>query len=168
MGVDVRFTKWGGKRHWEYRLESLGTDQHGWWLGGRTGLMMRRGEERPVRGRHDFVTLVPAEGCWIANWNGPGATRTAIYVDVTTEPVRHAAAVEAVDLDLDVVLLRDGTVAVLDEDEFAEHQRRYGYPAEMIAQAEATTKDLVARITAGAEPFGEVGQARLADFIATR
>ena len=53
---------------------------------------------------------------------------------------------------------------ILDEDEFAEHQLRYGYPAEVIAQARATTDDLVARITARTEPFAEVGAAWLARF----
>ncbi|MGX6604273.1 DUF402 domain-containing protein [Micromonosporaceae bacterium Da 78-11] len=168
MGVEVRFTKWGGKRHWHYRLESLGTDRYGWWLGGRTGITMQRGDEEPIRQGHDFVVLVPATGGWIANWNDPTATSTAVYVDVTTEPVRLPDAVEAVDLDLDVVLLRDGTVEVLDEDEFAEHQVRYGYPPDVITQARVTTDELVALITAGIEPFGEVGRARLAEFSATR
>lgn len=162
MSVEVRFTKWGGKRHWHYHLESLGTDQYGWWLGGHPGIPIQRGNEEPMVQPHDFVVLVPTEGNWIANWNA--ATDTAIYVDVTTAPVRLPGAVEAVDLDLDVVRLRDGTVQVLDEDEFAEHQRLYGYPAEVIAEAESTTADLVARITAATEPFGAVGSSRLAAF----
>lgn len=35
-----------------------------------------------------------------------------------------------VDLDLDVVRRFDGSAEILDEDEFAEHQVRYGYPPE--------------------------------------
>jgi predicted RNA-binding protein associated with RNAse of E/G family len=165
MSIEVRFTKWGGKRHWHYRLEPLGTDQYGCWLGGRAGIQIQRGDEQPMVQPHDFVALVPADGRWIANWNDSAATDTTVYVDVTTTPVLLPGAVEAVDLDLDVIRLRDGTVRVLDEDEFDEHQRLYGYPAEVIAQAEATTAELVARVTAGAEPFGEVGRARLAGFI---
>src|SRR5690349_14785906 len=103
MDIEVRFTKWGGKRHWHYRLQSLSTDEYGWWLGGRRGISLRRGDEEPVEQPHDFVVLVPADGCWIANFNEPGHTDIAIYVDVTTEPVRRSDAVEAVDLDLDVV-----------------------------------------------------------------
>jgi uncharacterized protein len=76
----------------------------------------------PIVRPHDFVVLGPADGCWIASWNGPGETDISIYVDATTEPSIHADVVSAVDLDLDVVQLRDGTVRVLDEDEFAEHQ----------------------------------------------
>ena len=80
---------------------------------------------------------------------------------MTTRPVLDGGAVHVVDLDLDVVLLHDGTVELLDEDEFAEHQVRYGYPAEVVAQALATADELLARVAAGDEPFGTVGPTRL-------
>jgi hypothetical protein len=152
----MRFTKWGGQRHWEFVLDPLGADEHGWWLGGRAGMTLRRGLEAPVVQPHDFVTLVPASGWWVASFNGTGETDVDVYVDVTTAPVRHARAVEAVDLDLDVVRLRDGSVRVLDEDEFAAHQVRYRYPAEVIERAQGSCDDLVRRITAGEEPFVHV------------
>ena len=145
-------------------MEALGSDRHGRWFGARAGTSLRRGFEDPIVQGHDFVLLVPAEGCWIASWNVPGATGSAVYVDVTTQPVVQGNVVTAVDLDLDVVRRHDGIVEVLDEDEFAEHQVRYGYPAEVIAQALATTDDLVARITARTEPFAEAGPAWLARF----
>jgi len=163
--VEIRFTKWGGARHWRYPLEPLGTDRYGWWLGGRAGILLQRGVEDPIAQPHDFVALVPAEGCWIASFNDPDKTNVSVYVDVTTRPVRETHTVHAVDLDLDVIRLRDGTVEVLDEDEFAEHQVRYGYPADVVALARDTTDDLVARIMANAEPFGAVSASWLARFI---
>ena len=168
MGVEMRFTKWGGARHWHYPLEPLGRDAHGWWLGGRAGIRMRRGFEEPIVQPHDFVVLVPGAGEWIASFNGDGETDIAVYVDVTTRPRVSAAAIEAVDLDLDVVRLRDGAVRVLDEDEFAEHRVRYGYPVEVVERALATTGELVASITAGREPFGAAGAAWLRDFTGPR
>jgi hypothetical protein len=168
MGAEMRFTKWGGHPHWRYALEPLGEDGYGWWLGGRAGIPLRRGLEDPVVQPHDFVVLVPSHGSWIANWNDPAAGVFAVYVDVTTDVRREDDVIHAVDLDLDVVRFSDGTVEVLDEDEFAEHQVRYGYPPEVVARARATTDDLVAALTAGVEPFGAVGLERLAAFIATR
>ena len=50
---------------------------------------------------HDFVLLVPAEGCWTAYFNAEDDME--IYVDVTTRPVLDGDTVTAVDLDLDVV-----------------------------------------------------------------
>jgi uncharacterized protein len=115
-----------------------------------------------------LVVLVPADGWWIANWNGPGETDISVYVDVTSKPSVQPDVVSAIDLDLDVVRLRDGTIRVLDEDEFAEHQVRYSYPAEVIEQARATTDDLVAWLTAGTEPFAAVGSAWLHGFVGNR
>jgi hypothetical protein len=166
MGAEMRFTKWGGHRHWRYALEPLAEDAYGWWLGGRAGITLRRGLEDPVLQPHDFVVLVPSHGSWIANWNAPGVSM-AVYVDVTTDVRREADVIHAVDLDLDVVRLSDGRVLVLDEDEFAEHQVRYGYPPDVVTRARATADDLVAALTAGVEPFGDVGSARLATFMAT-
>jgi hypothetical protein len=164
MGVEMRFTKWGGKRHWRYPLEPLGIDQYGWWLGGAAGTLQRRGFEEPVRGRHDYVTLVPSDGDWIATWNAAGDVE--IYVDVTNRPMCSDGVVEAIDLDLDVIRRRDGRVEVLDEDEFAEHQVLFGYPPDVIAQARATTDNLVAQISAAEEPFGRIGLNWLAAFSA--
>ena len=113
-------------------------------------MTLRRGLEAPLVQPHDFVTLVPAREWWVASFNGRrGDADVDVYVDVTTAPVRSAGVVEAVDLDLDVVRLRDGSVRVLDEDEFADHQVRYRYPAEVIDRAQACCDDLVRRITRG-------------------
>lgn len=127
-------------------------------------MTLRRGLEAPLVQPHDFVTLVPAAQWWVASFNGTGRTDIDVYVDVTTAPVRSAGAVEAVDLDLDVVRLRDGSVRVLDEDEFADHQVRYRYPAEVIERAQASCDGLVRQISAGEEPFVRVAAAWLDHF----
>jgi len=81
--------------------------------------------------------------------------RTEIYCDVTTVPQWPTGSeVTMVDLDLDVRRRRTGAVELLDEDEFAEHQTRYGYPAEVVAEAEASAAWLVNAVRAHEEPFG--------------
>ncbi|WP_203793043.1 DUF402 domain-containing protein [Actinoplanes couchii] len=165
MNVEMRFTKWGGRRHWTYLLEPLGEDEHGQWFGARAGTVMRRGEEPPIVQPHDFLTLVPVTGNWIASFNPAGAdTDVSVYIDVTSRPWIDGAAIHAVDLDLDVIRLWDGEVRVLDEDEFAEHQLLYGYPPEVTAQAQATTDELVALMSAGEQPFETAARARLAGY----
>jgi protein associated with RNAse G/E len=121
---------------------------------------IQRGAEPPVRQRRDFALLVPAEGDWTACFNADGELE--IYADVTTRPVLSPGQVTAVDLDLDVVRYRDGRVAVLDEDEFAEHQVQLDYPAELIEQARTTCDWLVGAVSARREPFGQTGAAWLA------
>jgi hypothetical protein len=51
-----------------------------------------------------------------------------------------------VDLDLDVCRLRaDGSVHLLDEDEFVEHRARYGFPAHVVDEAERQRLDPTGR-----------------------
>jgi protein associated with RNAse G/E len=64
-----------------------------------------------------------------------------------------------VDLDLDVVRAWDGTLLVDDEDEFAEHQVRYGYPAEVVVAARKSCDALVAAIARAEEPWATIGHA---------
>lgn len=167
-GASMRFTKWGGKLHWHFPLEPLGSDEHGWWFGTRAGAVLQRGYEEPVVQKHDFVTLVPREGDWIASFN-PFSTehQVALYIDVTTRPAYTGGVVSAVDLDLDVIRLFDGSVRVLDEDEFAEHQVLYGYPEPVVARAIATTGDLVERLTSGVQPFESAAASRLAAYLSS-
>jgi predicted RNA-binding protein associated with RNAse of E/G family len=168
MGTEIRFTKWGGSLHWHYTMERLGADEHGLWLVGRTGMTLRRGYEEPIRQPHDFVQLVPVEGCWTAAFNADLATTDIeVYVDVTNRPVVEDGVVHAVDLDLDVVRRRNGEIAVLDVDEFVEHRVRYGYPAEVVEQALDTTAELTRMFAAGREPFASAGAAWLASYTAT-
>jgi uncharacterized protein len=161
--VEIRYTKWGGHGHWRFTLTPLGSDRFGWWLAGRAGTPQQRGEEPPVRSPTGFVMLVPAAGSWTAFWNAYApASPFEVYVDVTTRPVRAPGLVTAVDLDLDVVRRRDGRVEVLDEDEFAEHQVRYGYPREVVDGARSTARWLVDAVSARVAPFDDTGPAWLA------
>lgn len=165
-----RRTKWGGGRHWEWVAAYLGADEHGHWFHAPAGT-------RCVRPGHDFlardpwVTLVPHEGAYAVGFY-PAHAATSIYVDMTTEPVwRRRDAGDAgdarnegpewevtmVDLDLDVILTREGRLFVDDEDEFAVHQVQLGYPPEVIALAERWRDTVLAAVAAGEEPFATVG-----------
>ena len=82
--------------------------------------------------------------------------RPDVYCDVTTPPEwAHTGEVSTVDLDLDVCRTRgDGSVHVADEDGFAGHQGRHGYPPHVISRAERTAEWLSAALRDGTEPFG--------------
>lgn len=47
----------------------------------------------------------------------------------------------------------DGTVEIIDQDEFEENRVSYGYPAELVEGAIAAADRAVALLRAGAEPF---------------
>ena len=83
----------------------------------------------------DQVGLVPRDAGWLATFHAPGYV-VATYVDMTTVPVWDGATCRAVDLDLDVIRTAGGDVFIDDEDEFAEHQVAFGYPADVVTLAE--------------------------------
>jgi uncharacterized protein len=155
-GRDVRvvYTKYDGSLHWHRIMRHLGEDEHGIWLGARAGSTMQRGDEPPTVMEAAFVQLIPDGVWWTATFRADPA-RAEIYCDICTPPQwPDPAEVTMVDLDLDVLRLRDQRILLDDEDEFAEHQVRYGYPADVISNAEAAAAWLLDAVSAKAEPFG--------------
>jgi uncharacterized protein len=152
--VRVVYTKYDGTLHWHQTMRYLGEDEHGIWLGAPPHTNIRRGSEPPVVMEQPFVELIPDGQWWTATFNGEPA-RTEIYCDIATPPRWLSPdEVTMADLDLDVVRLRaNGQVMLVDEDEFAEHQVLYAYPAEVIGQAEQAAAFLQQAITGGAEPY---------------
>ena len=154
--VDVRFTKWGGKRHWEFALTVLGEDEHGVWGGARAGTRLWR-PDAELATDHDWVTLVPRDTAWAASFYDSPGQPISVYVDMTTPAEWSGATVSMVDLDLDVVLDRDGAITLDDEDEFEAHQVELDYPTEIIELARRTADEVFAALADGAEPFDSVG-----------
>ena len=163
MTADVRviYRKYDGSLHWNQDMRLLGEDEHGVWTGAPAPMVMRKGDGPLVELPHAGVMLFPRAGWWTAAFNDV-PNQTEIYCDITT-PVSWPSPGEVtmVDLDLDVVRKRDGLVALLDEDEFAEHQVAYGYPAELISQAEGAARWLQRVLADGTEPFATVYRAYL-------
>jgi protein associated with RNAse G/E len=155
--VRVEYRKYDGSLHWNLRMRRLGEDEHGVWLGLPANSVMRKGHNRVVDLPEAHVILFPPGAWWTATFNA-APRRTEVYCDVTTPPEWPSPGlVTMVDLDLDVLLKRGADAPILvDEDEFAEHQVRYGYPAEVIAAAQGAADRLMTAVAAGAGPFGGV------------
>jgi hypothetical protein len=64
--------------------------------------------------------------------------------------------VSAVDLDLDVVRSRVGRTWVDDEDEFAAHRVRFGYPEDVVRDASASCDAVLADVAARRGPYDGV------------
>ncbi len=143
-------TKWGGRPHWEMDAVYLGADEHGDWIGFPIATLMSRPGFELVTKNHQ-VGLVPRAG-FLATFHGPGGT-VRTYVDMTTVPVWDGSVVRAVDLDLDVIERLDGTAFVDDEDEFAEHRVRFGYPSEIVSLALTTSESVLAAVSERTAPF---------------
>lgn len=148
------FGKWGGRPHWEFDAVRLGEDRHGTWLGVPTGtLMTRPGAE--FRNGAPQVVLAP-DAAYVASFYAPGGhgpNPCEVYVDISTVPVHEPGRVSMVDLDLDVIRGWTGRVWVDDEDEFAEHRVRFGYPDEVVAMASESCTQVHRAVADGSAPF---------------
>ncbi len=149
-------TKWGDRPHWEFAATYLGRDDHGDWLGIPAGTRMTRPGATYVAETKQ-VGLVPPPGPddargWLATFHDVGGP-LRVYVDITTPPRWDGAVVRAVDLDLDVVCGPTGRIWIDDEDEFAEHRVRYGYPEEVTRGALSSCGRVHAAVVDEAAPY---------------
>lgn len=155
--VNIVYRKYDGSLHWHLTMRYLGEDEHGVWLGTRPGNTMRKGDGPEVPIPHANICVFP-RGAWWTGWFNGVPQRVDIYCDITTPPEWPSPTeVTMVDLDLDVCRRRDdGSVHLLDEDEFEAHQRLYGYPDDVVAEATRAAEFLRKAISEGAEPFSKV------------
>jgi hypothetical protein len=118
-----------------------------------------------------WVSMVPHVGGYAASFY-PDPKHISVYVDMTTEPRWRRRTpgsqladgpdaplweVAMVDLDLDVVLTREGHLYVDDEDELEQHRVLLGYPVEIVALAQQWRDVVFDAVAKGDEPFGSVG-----------
>jgi protein associated with RNAse G/E len=152
--IRLTFRKYDGSLHWHSSLRRLGEDEHGLWLGWGRNHRIARGAEPPITIREPYVQLIRWKEWWCGSFNA-APRDTEIYCDITTVAEWTAPdEISLIDLDLDVLRFRDGRLPLIDdEDEFLEHQVRYGYPPEVIATARATADRLLEAVRADEEPF---------------
>jgi predicted RNA-binding protein associated with RNAse of E/G family len=153
--------KWPNRLHWQFEASRLGDDEHGTWLSVPAGSTARRAHEPPLRIPHAFVSLVPPDTWWNVEFY-PTHPLWELYVNIGTPCEWHGSTIRQVDLDLDVVRTVTGAIEVLDEDEFADHQLRFGYPADLVDGARRATDKVIDLLDRRVEPFGSAAQRWLA------
>lgn len=79
-------------------------------------------------------------------------------MDITTPPEWDGSRLTFIDLDLDVICRLDGTVEIIDQDEFEENRTTYDYPDELVEGAIAAADRAAALLRAGTEPFDETAE----------
>jgi protein associated with RNAse G/E len=150
--VRVVYRKYDGTAHRDYPARRLAEDDLGTWLGVSAGTRSVY-HGRPSVEQIPFVLLVPHDAWWTGMFNPPPRT-SEVYCDITTPAEWDGDTVRIVDLDLDVVRRRaTGAVELRDEDEFAEHRVRFGYPGDVADNAQAAARSLIAALGDGTEPF---------------
>ncbi|MFC7550841.1 DUF402 domain-containing protein [Plantactinospora sp. GCM10030261] len=150
--VRVVYRKYDGSAHRDYPARRLAEDDLGTWLGVTVGTASVY-HGRPSVEQIPFVLLVPHDAWWTGMFNPPPRT-SEVYCDIATPARWDGDTVYLVDLDLDVVRRRaTGAIELRDEDEFAEHRVRFGYPADLVARAREAADWLFIALGDGTEPF---------------
>ena len=151
----LRATKYDGTAHWIQPFRVVSDD--GTLLvtqyRARTPIFTSRGEFRSPydslvyfwRDRWYNVFRLSRPGCSLALW----------YCNVTTPPRFGGGQLNYVDLDLDVRVHPDGASELLDADEFAEHQVKYRYPADVIERARDAADQVLGLARARGFPFNQ-------------
>ncbi|HVX44391.1 MAG TPA: DUF402 domain-containing protein [Mycobacteriales bacterium] len=99
---------------------------------------------------------MPADNWWTAWWwigwqDDPD--RQWIAVDICTPPILDSAGWRYDDLEIDLARLPDGSVLVLDEDEFDDARRAVPYPPEITIAALRARDEVRQMLQVGVEPF---------------
>ena len=138
----LRVTKYNGEAHWIQHLRVVSYDGSLLQAHSPAGspIFTSRGE---FRSRYDSYAHF-----WQDRWYNvfrlaePGAETALWYCNVTTPPEFGDGEIRYIDLDLDVTVRAGGTIELLDVDEFEEHRLEYGYPPDVVAQAQAAAGEL--------------------------
>jgi hypothetical protein len=149
-GTPIRceMTKWGDRPHWQFEGIHLGADEHGEWLGFPQGTHNRR----PGNEFHSAVACVTL--VQPGRWHLPTFQAPGIWCDLYVDVIRLPDPLHPVDTSpWDVPPAGPGETFVDDEDEFAEHQVTYGYPADVIASARASCDEVLAAVRGGVAPY---------------
>lgn len=150
----VHSTKYDGSLHYRYPAQIVRAEP---------GLLvLHRSRGAPIENYRGSFTgdLLTLEFYWsdrhynlIVQWLD-GWRPYMHYVNIATPATWHDGALRYVDLDLDVIWKAQTDAIILDdEDEFALHQTRFGYPPDLIAQAWRTRDEVRALLEQRAPPF---------------
>lgn len=167
QSVTLRWRKWDGTPHWEHDCVYLGSDEWGDWIGQHRGART----ERPGHVDTDYgpvVVLIAPTGDHAATFYTPQSHDDfGVYVDIAWDLHWDDTDVTGIDMDLDVIRLRDGSRTWIDdEDEWREHRVRMGYPPHIVTQLETTAQRIRAAVAEASAPYDTHTASRWMDALA--
>lgn len=153
--VAIEYTKWPSRLHYSYRMRALGEDDHGVWGSCDPGEEVHKAGKPAFIRETSLLFLIPRAGLWSASWYPPSEQRLEVYIDINSQPIWTADSVSMIDLDFDVLRHRNGTVELLDEDEFDDQRITYDYPPDLVSLAREAAENMLSLAQRPAEPFDQ-------------
>jgi protein associated with RNAse G/E len=102
---------------------------------------------------------ISTEYYWLDRWynvfrfSSSDQVLQKFYCNINAPPQFDGRVLSYVDLDIDVLVEPDLTYRILDEDDFEENARCYGYPEEIRANARRALTEVIGLIESRAFPF---------------
>ena len=93
------------------------------------------------------------EDRWYNLWHFAPNDRNMWYCNIAMPPTFDRETLRWVDLDIDVRCQADGSLVVLDEDEFEQNRIEMGYPGDVVEAALAARDDVLSLAGQGLFPF---------------
>ncbi|MEO7674386.1 MAG: DUF402 domain-containing protein [Pyrinomonadaceae bacterium] len=96
---------------------------------------------------------------WLDRWynvfrfHEPDGTFRNYYCNISMPPTFANAVLDYVDLDIDVLVAKDGSYSVLDSAEFAENALKYGFSEELRSKVAETLDEVINLIEQRQFPF---------------
>jgi hypothetical protein len=151
--ISVESTKFDGSLHYRYTITVVadeGSQLRAW---GPVGTLFQSYRGAYQATRH-FLMLHYLDRDWNLEvmWE-PDWTPNKHYVNIALPSTWDDGTLRFVDLDLDISWWTDGSVRLLDEDEFAEHRKRFHYPQWLVDRAWAAVDEVRALISCRQPPF---------------
>ncbi|HEX4124526.1 MAG TPA: DUF402 domain-containing protein [Tepidisphaeraceae bacterium] len=147
-------TKYDGSLHYRYpvQLVERSADRLITWAAPGTEIHSYRGSW--MRTKHTlsvfllgrpYVLHAMWDAAWQPHW---------LYVDIATDTRWTDDIVQYVDMDLDLILNHNSPEIILDdEDEFAAHREKFGYPSSLVSQCHAAVEEVRRLLESRESPF---------------
>lgn len=108
---------------------------------------------------HIEIGTVSYEYYWLDRWynvfrfHRPNGRFRNFYCNINMPPERGDGFLDYVDLDLDLLSDTDGNFRILDEDEYLENSKTFGYSTQIIHSVDAAVTELKSLIANRQFPF---------------
>lgn len=105
------------------------------------------------RGTISYEFYWRKKGYNVFRFHEPEGDLRNFYCNLNLPPKWANGVLDYVDLDIDVLVWKDFSIQILDEDEFAENARLFGYSKELRETVKANLKELLTLVEQKSLPF---------------